>query len=175
MGRHFARVMVTGHRPQGIPAESHQWVEQELERLAIKLRDEHGTQIGISGMALGSDIWWAKAVKFAWLDLWAFIPFPQQADRWQPADVALWNEMRSRAAHEIVIAPEYSVQALFQRNEVMLENSDLVIAVWDPTTTSGGTYATVQSAVRRGLPIIHLHPSPLAQRTTMVAPGKMPS
>ena len=175
MGQHFPRVMVTGHRPQGIPAESHDWVKLELERLAIKLRDEHGTEVGISGMALGSDIWWAQSVKFAWLDLWAFIPFPQQAERWQPADVALWNEMRSRAAHEIVIAPEYSVPALFARNEAMLDNSDLVIAVWDPTTTSGGTYATVQSAVRRGLPIIHLHPYPLAQRTTLVAPGRMPS
>ncbi|QUE25557.1 DprA-like DNA processing chain A [Microbacterium phage SadLad] len=175
MAQRFPRVMVTGHRAQKIPAESHDWVKLELERLAIKLRDQHGTQIGVSGMALGADIWWAQAVKYAWLDLWAFLPFPQQADRWAPADVALWNEMRSRAAYEVVTAPEYSVGALFQRNEDMLENSDLVIAVWDPTVTSGGTYATVQSAVRRGLPIVHMHPHPLAQTTTFVAPGRMPS
>lgn len=175
MAQRFPRVMVTGHRPQGIPVESHDWVKLELERLAVKLRDQNGTEVGISGMALGADIWWAQAVKFAWLDLWAFLPFPQQADRWAPADVALWQEMRSRAAHELVTAQEYSVQALHQRNSDMLENSDLVIAVWDPTTTTGGTYNTVVKAVAKGLPIIHLHPYPLAQRTTLVAPGKMPS
>ncbi|UVG35364.1 DprA-like DNA processing chain A [Microbacterium phage Zagie] len=169
----FPRVMVTGHRPQSIPAESHDWVKLELERLAIKLRDEHGTQVGISGMALGSDIWWAQAVKYAWLDLWAFIPFPQQAERWQPADVALWNEMRGRAAAEVMIAPEYSVQALFARNEAMLNDSDLVIAVFDPSQHMGGTLATVRSAVRRMLPIIHVNP--ITQSTMMLAPGRKPS
>ncbi|WKW84878.1 DprA-like ssDNA binding protein [Microbacterium phage SallyK] len=168
----FPRVALTGHRPQGIPAESHDWVKLELERLAIKLRDEHGTQVGISGMALGSDIWWAQAVKYAWLDLWAFIPFPQQAERWAPADVALWNEMRGRAAAEVMIAPEYSVQALFARNEAMLNDSDLVIAVFDPSQHMGGTLATVRSAVRRMLPIVHVNP--ITQSTMMLAPGRKP-
>lgn len=170
------RVMVTGHRPQNLPPESHDWVKLELERLAVKLRDEHGMRYGISGMALGADIWWALAVKYAWVDLWAFIPFPQQIDRWQPQDIALWWEMRSRAAHEVMIASEYSTQALFQRNEAMLENADLVIAVWNPWSTPGhgnGTTATVESAVNRNLPIIHLDPT--TQTTKMVAPGRMPS
>lgn len=169
----FPRVALTGHRPQGLSPSARAWVPLELERLAVKLRDQHGMRVGISGMALGSDIWWAQATVFAWLDLWAFIPFPQQAERWTPADVALWNEMRSRAAAEVVIAPEYSVQALFARNEAMLNDADLVIAVWNPSSTGGGTTATVQSAVNRGLPIIHLDPD--RQTTTLLAPGRMPS
>lgn len=173
MGQHFPRVMVTGHRPQGLSHAARDWVPLELERLAVKLRDQHGTQVGISGMALGSDIWWAQAVKYAWLDLWAFIPFPQQAEKWDSPDVALWNEMRRRAAAEVVIAPEYSVPALFQRNEAMLNDSDLVIAVWNLWSTTGGTTATVKSAVARGLPIIHLNPD--AQTTKMITPGRMPS
>ncbi|QUE25307.1 DprA-like DNA processing chain A [Microbacterium phage Fizzles] len=169
----FPRVMVTGHRPQGIPAESHEWVHLELERLAVKLRDLNGMKVGISGMALGSDIWWAQATVFAWNELWAFLPFPQQAERWAPADVALWNEMRWRATREHVTAPEYSVQALFQRNEDMLKYSDLVIAVFDPATTRGGTFATVQSAVSQMLPILHVNP--ISQSTMLLAPGRMPS
>ncbi|QQO39190.1 DprA-like DNA processing chain A [Microbacterium phage Rudy] len=171
----FPRVALTGHRPQSLSPSARDWVPLELERLAVKLRDQHGMRVGISGMALGSDIWWAQATVFAWLDLWAFIPFPQQADpaRWKPADVALWNEMRSRAAAEVVIAPEYSVQALFARNEAMLNDADLVIAVWNPWSTGGGTTATVKSAVNRGLPIIHLDPD--RQTTTLLAPGRMPS
>lgn len=169
----FPRVMVTGHRPQGIPAQSQEWVKLELERLAIKLRDQSRTEVGVSGMALGSDIWWAQAVKFAWLDLWAFIPFPQQAERWTASDQALWQEMCGRAAYRLVTAEHYSVQALFQRNEDMLENSDLVIAVFDPSVQKGGTLATVQSAVRRMLPILHVNP--ITQSTMLLAPGKAPS
>lgn len=174
MAQRFPRVMVTGHRPQSLPAESVDWVKLELERLAIKLRDEHGTEVGISGMALGSDIWWAQAVKYAWLDLWAFIPFPQQAERWPAADQALWQEMCGRAAHRLVTAEGYSVAALMQRNTDMIENSDLVIAVYDPTNPNSGTGDTVRKAVAKGLPIIHMHPSPLAQTTNFLAPGRMP-
>lgn len=154
----YGRVMVTGHRPQFIAPDGQHWARLELERIAIKLRDQHGMQVGISGMALGADTWWGYATLFAWVDLWAFIPFPQQPDRWAPADVAAWQELRSRAKHEVVIANEYSVQALHARNEAMLLNADLVVAVWDPAKTTGGTASCVQKAQREGLPIIHLNP-----------------
>lgn len=173
MGVQFPRVMVTGHRPQGLSAASCDWVPLELERLAVKLRDQHGTRVGISGMALGSDLWWALAVKNAWLDLWAFIPFPQQTEKWRPADVALWHEMRGRAHYEHVIAPEYSVQALHARNDAMLDHADLVIAVWNPWSTGGGTTSCIEKAVNRGLPILHVDPD--RQTTKTVAPGRMPS
>lgn len=169
----FPRVMTTGHRPNGIPLGSAGWVERELERLAVKLRDQNGMQVGISGMALGSDIWWAQATVFAWQELWAFLPFPQQAERWTPEQVALWQEMRSRATRERITADSYSREALLQRNEDMLDYSDLVIAVFDPTSTGGGTLATVRSAVRRMLPIIHVNP--VTQSTMMLAPGRIPA
>lgn len=172
MAQRFPRVMVTGHRPQKLPTESHQWVERELERLAIKLRDQNGTEVGVSGMALGADIWWAKGVKFAWLDLWAFIPFPTQAERWPAADQALWQEMCGRAAHRIVIAPGYSVEAFMQRNTAMVENSDLVIAVFDVSQGASGTADTVRKAYTKGLPIIHVNP--ITQTTAFLAPGRMP-
>jgi len=156
--------MVTGHRPQFIHPDSQDWVRLELERLAVKLRDRNGMQVGISGMALGADTWWGFATVFAWCELWAFIPFPQQADRWAASDVAAWNELRSRAAHEIVIAEEYSVQALHARNDAMLRDSDLVIAVWDPSKTSGGTASCVEKAQAAGKPIVHVDP---VARTTV--------
>lgn len=61
----FPRVALTGHRPQGLSPSARDWVPLELERLAVKLRDQHGMRVGISGMALGSDIWWAQATVFA--------------------------------------------------------------------------------------------------------------
>lgn len=154
----YSRVMVTGHRPQFLAPDAQEWAKLELERIAIKLRDQYGMQVGISGMALGADTWWGYATVFAWCDLWAFIPFPQQPDRWGTADVAAWRELRSRAAHEVVIAGEYSVGALHARNDAMLSNSDLVVAVWDPSKVSGGTASAVAKAQSAGMPMIHLDP-----------------
>lgn len=150
--------MVTGHRPQFLTPEAQEWCKLELERIAVKLRDRHGMQVGISGMALGADTWWGYATVFAWCDLWAFIPFPQQSDRWAAADVAAWRELRERATHEVVIADEYSVGALHARNDAMLRNSDLVVAVWDPQKTTGGTASCVQKAQAADMPIVHLDP-----------------
>lgn len=169
----FPRVMVTGHRPQGIPPRNRRWVELELERIAVKLRDQNGMRVGISGMALGADTWWGFATVFAWCDLWAFIPFPQQPEKWQPEDLARWNELRSRAKHEVVVAEEYSVGALHARNDAMLANADLVVAVWDPSHTTGGTYSCVQKAHQAAMPMIHVNP--VTQTTSMVAPGRMPA
>lgn len=169
----FPRVMVTGHRPQFLDGDQQLWTQRELERVAIKLRDQNGMQVGISGMALGADTWWGYATVFAWMDLWAFIPFPQQPDRWGDADRQCWNELRSRAKHEVIIANEYSVGALHARNDAMLLNADLVVAVWDPAKTTGGTASCVQKAVAAGKPILHVNP--IAQSTMMLAPGRMPS
>lgn len=44
----WVRVAATGHREHLIDADLHPWVRDELARLAIKLRDEHGTQLGLS-------------------------------------------------------------------------------------------------------------------------------
>ena len=82
-----------------------------------------------------------------------------------PEDVARWRELRERAAHEVVIANEYSVGALHARNDAMLSNCDLVVAVWDPSKTTGGTASAVQKAQGKGLPILHL--DPVARTTVM--------
>lgn len=161
----FPRVMVTGHRPQFLNPDQQRWSELELERIAVKLRDQHGMEVGISGMALGADTWWGYATLFAWRELWAFIPFPQQPDKWSRQQQAAWAELRGRATHEVMIAGEYSVGALHARNDAMLQNCDLVVAVWDPSKTTGGTASAVDKATGLRLPILHV--DPIAQTTTM--------
>ena len=164
----FPRVMVTGHRPQFFAPDRAAWAERELERVAVKLRDHHGMQAGISGMALGADTWWGFATLYAWQELWAFIPFPQQPEKWMTSDRVRWQELRERATREVVVAGEYSVGALHARNDQMLDYSDLVVAVWDPSKQTGGTASCVQKAQARGLPILHV--DPVAMTVTMKAP-----
>lgn len=139
--------MVTGHRPQHLTEGEQLFAREELLRLAHKLKADHGTELAISGMALGADTWWAEAAIEVGIPLAAYIPFETQPVKWSTRDKAQWNYLRGRATVERVIAPEYSVQALHARNDAMIADSDLAIAVWKPSKTSGGTASAVKKLV----------------------------
>ncbi|GAB6857885.1 SLOG family protein [Microbacterium xylanilyticum] len=164
--RSFPRVMVTGHRPKLMSAHQQRHSRTELERVAQKLTAVYGMEVGISGMALGADTDWAHAVLNAGVPLWSFVPFPQQAELWSDAQRSEWNELRSRAAREVVVADAYSVRALHARNDAMLNDADLVVAVWDPRVTTGGTASCVRKARDRGMPIIHVDLESLITRSS---------
>lgn len=170
----YPRVMVTGHRPQHLGPGESEFMKDELHRLARKLVRDHGMTVGISGMALGADMEWAWAVLSSrhanrpGPALWAFIPFPQQADRWSGSQIDEWSYLRSRADRETIVADSYSVRALHARNDAMLLESDLVIAVWNPTIVTGGTASCVDKAMQLGLPVIHV--DPVARQTTLRRP-----
>jgi len=68
-------VCATGHRPQHLDPSAIHWVQEKLTAGAVWLRDERGMKVGITGMALGVDTWWAHAVLAAGLELHAYIPF----------------------------------------------------------------------------------------------------
>lgn len=148
------RVMVTGHRPQHVAPDRQEWARAELDRIAEKLRHENGMTTGISGMAIGADTWWAWSVLGSGAQLWAFVPFPQQADRWSHSQLLTWQYLLSRATRINETATEYSVGALHQRNDQMLAESNLVVAVWSPSKLEGGTASCVEKARRLGKPLI---------------------
>lgn len=160
-------VMVTGHRPQHLSPGVRLWVRTELRRLALKLRNEHGTNTGISGMAIGADLWWADAVVKAGLKLWAHVPFPQQSDKWRDEDRAEWERLCRKAWRLKTYGGRYDVKTLHARNDGMITETERLdgaaVAVWDPRKTEGGTASAVRKLTAAGLPIIHVNP---ATRTT---------
>lgn len=158
------RVMVTGHRLFN-SAEQQLFAHSELERLALKLADNYGARVGISGMALGADLWWARAVLDVGMDLWAYIPFEGQADRWSRSDRERYQELRGRAAKEAVLGEGYNAKWFHARNDAMLRDADMVIAVLDPCRKTGGTVTTVAKAQVYGKHIIVVDLATL--RTTM--------
>lgn len=152
-------VSATGHRPQHLAPAAREWVRGEMGRIAAKLRDHHGMTVGISGMALGADMWWAACLVDAGVDLWAHVPFPQQADPWRPADRDEWNRLLRVAKKLTTYGGYYDVKTLHARNDGMLKASAAVVAVHDPAKTSGGTASAVRKATAAGLPIIHVDPA----------------
>ena len=152
----WTRVMCTGHREQSMTPAQRAWVAVELARVARKLVDEHGMLAAIHGGAVGADLAWARAAHECGVeDLWAYLPFPQQADRWRPDQVADWTlhgSLRAdggRATRSEFLADRFSVGALHDRNYWMIRDSDAVVAVLDPAKTRAGPWRRCASWERR--------------------------
>jgi len=146
----WTRVAVTGHRPPSLTPDQSAWAEGELERLAVKLHDGHDTKVAISGAALGADTMWARAGVRAGLDLWAYVPFLAQAAKWSTDERVAWGKLLSVATRTLVLGAEYDVRLLHARNDFMLRDADLMIAVLDPAKTTGGTASVVKKARAAG-------------------------
>lgn len=166
----WTRVMVTGHRPQHLSDEQAAWAQGELDRLAVKVRDEHHAQVAITGAALGADTWWARSARRAGLRLWAYVPCLTQSSRWRPEDQETWRRMLGVAERTLVLADDYDVRLLHARNGFMVRDADLVIAVWDPAKTTGGTAAAVNAARAAGKTIVVVDVA--AQRTRIERPAR---
>lgn len=142
-------VMITGHRPKGLPPTSLSWVEAEVSRVAAKLRDEFGMTDGLSGMALGPDQWWAQSVLDLGLRLHAHVPFPQQPDRWAPHQRDEWLDLLSRATTKVVYGHGFSSEHYRKRNEGLVDQSVQTVGVWVAGKPSG-TRNALAYAVRQG-------------------------
>jgi hypothetical protein len=156
-------------------------VRGELARIAVKLRDQHGTQTAISGMALGVDQWWAEAVLAADLNLWAYLPFPQQPDPWPTGARQAWRQLLDQATKvsrvgDLDALPAsqrrtHATRLLHARNQCMIgatvQAGGAVVAVWDSARQTGGTFSAVCKAQAVSLPVIHINPA--TRRTGLVA------
>lgn len=150
----YPKVMVTGHRPFDLTEEQITKGNQLLLKVAKRLRDSYGMTEAISGMALGADTVWAKIALSLNVDLAAYIPFPQQPNKWSEKDKRVWERLRSSAARERVFSDTFAMKWLFVRNSEMIKDSDLTIAVLDPDRTKGGTVSAVAEARRLNQPLI---------------------
>lgn len=159
----FPTAMVTGHRPKNLTGAEIAWAQVALHHTAWRLRSKYGTTVGVSGMALGADTWWALAVLASGMHLHAHIPFLDQPKPWPEGDQVMWTELRRKATREVVVGGQgYDVKMLHARNESMLaetaEASGLVVAVYKPGT-GGGTASAISKAEQRGLPMLLLDPT----------------
>lgn len=154
----WPRAALTGHRPADFNPAERQWTVATLDACAAALRRNHGTRVALSGMALGSDTWWAEAALTEGLDLWAYMPFEGQSARWAERDREVWRRLRRRASREVVLGQHYDVRLLFARNDLLLQDSDVLLAVLRSDKTGGGTVSAVRKARSRNHPMIRVDP-----------------
>lgn len=146
----------TGHRPEKIRIGSvdayHPRVHARLVDLArAVLRRKAPTRV-ISGLAQG----WDTALALAAVDLEipfeAYVPFRGQESRWPVPARQRYATLLRRADRVVIVCPGgYSAENMQLRNERMVDDSDVVIALWNGS--GGGTRNCIVYADRVGRPV----------------------
>lgn len=99
----------------------------------------------ISGMALGIDTLWAKLAIERDTPLIAAIPFNGQESVWPKESRDLYHELLKQAYEIVVIGGDgYSKEKMQKRNEWMVDNCDVLVAVTDDSP--GGTANCIKYA-----------------------------
>ena len=177
MCKKIETVCFTGHRPSKLPGGYDYNSNQNLE-LKKRLEDTIlylifcGAKNFICGGALGVD----QMVCELLLDLRdngcdikieLAIPFLNQPSRWNKTNVILHNRHVSAVDKVTYVdrLPSYNknlpidiyrIEKLNIRNEYMVDNSDVVVAVWNGC--NGGTAACIKYAMDKNKQIIKIRP-----------------
>lgn len=169
----------TGHRPQklggyDLSQPGYLRMQKDLETYIEKNLEVFDTVVGHSGLALGGDTIWSKAIlsmkdKHPGRVLFhAEIPMMEQASAWfKKSDIEFWEEQVERADFKSVYGSldgssenerrGLAAKYLNVRNEGMLGHSDVLLALHDGT--SGGTGNAVAYAKKTGLVTHTVHPN----------------
>lgn len=157
------KIAITGHRPNKL-ANDYTLTSPliaKIKKQILLILKEHKPDTLISGMALGIDTLFARIAIEQKIPLIAAIPCGNQSQFW--GDKAK-DEYKSILKHRLTTA-KYVSQLPFTnwcmqaRNQWMVDNSDILIAVWDGTP--GGTANCVKYAQKVKRTIILIDPNKL--------------
>lgn len=149
-------VSFTGHRPQKLSV-GHKVIKNELIRLLNELKPEKA----ISGMALGVDQWAVEVCIELQIPFIAAVPFKGQELYWPSDARAKYFELLAHAdTVEYVNLGGFASWKFQARNQFMVKNSDILIAVYDGKLASG-TRNCVEFAESEKKKIILIDPNQL--------------
>ena len=151
-------VSFTGHRPNKlggykIPNPIYSACYGAIHDALLYLK----TDKAISGMALGVDTWGAQNCIDLDIPFVAAVPFKGQESIWPKESQDTYNTLLSAAEHiEYICEPGYQAWKLQQRNKWMVDNSDIVLAVFDGTP--GGTKNCIDYALLNNKKVLKIDP-----------------
>lgn len=169
------KIAITGHRPNKLGndydltspliRQIRYKILEELEeqkRILIKLNKGEKLTL-ITGMALGIDTLFAQiAIEFK-IPFIAAIPCRGQTMRWPITSITKHSEIISNSLCTVHYVSDklYTPDCMQKRNQWMVDNCDILIAVWDGTL--GGTANCVKYAVEMKREIIRINPQEIKQ------------
>ena len=145
----------TGHRPQNLPFRFNEnddrciALKQKLRDCIVQLIEQEGVRHFISGMAIGVDMYAAEIVlelkaEYPFITLEAAIPCEIQAAKWSEPLRDRYYKIAELCDHETMLQKQYTSDCMQKRNQYMVDHADILLAVWDGT--SSGTGSTVRYA-----------------------------
>ena len=157
----------TGHRPSlyrfGFDEEHPDCLKIKL-LMAQKIGEliSGGVKNFLSGMALGADIWAAEIVlgfreSDPEIKLTAVIPCETQADKWSAEQRERYFNILAECDETVYIRRHYTPSCMFERNRYLIDNSDVLLAVYNGCK-KGGTAFTVRYAKSLGKEVIIIDP-----------------
>ncbi len=146
----------TGHRY--LLEDQKEEIAARLEETVVSLIHSGYLYFGAGG-ALGFDTLCAKTVlrlrqSYPKIKLILVLPCVSQAERWSPADKAVYQEIMRQADKVTYTSQEYTKDCMFKRNRHLVDYSSACICY--QTKETGGTAYTVEYARKHGLRIINL-------------------
>lgn len=146
----------TGHR--FLPENQKGKISLALESAVLSLIHSGYRYFGAGG-ALGFDTLAAQTVlrlrqNYPDIRLILVLPCVSQADKWPPADIAVYQEIMGQANKIVYTSHEYTAGCMFKRNRHLVDHSSVCICYLEKST--GGTAYTVDYARKCGLKIINL-------------------
>lgn len=157
----------TGHRPHKLPFGSDE-ADEKCSHLKLIIREqiihlieEDEVSYFISGMAMGIDMYTAEIVldlkaRYPDMQLECAIPYEEQAIRWPNALRERYYDIASKCDKETILQTHYSSGCFQRRNRYMVNQADIILAVWDGKPS--GTGSTVKYALSKGKKIIRIDP-----------------
>lgn len=146
----------TGHRPDKLIGEYENWKEHQYQLIEFAeiVIEEYNPDVVISGMALGWDLCLAQAAINKFKRLEAALPCRNQTVGWKPDDIRWHQEILKLAAKTTVISEGYTNWCMHKRNEFMVDESQMILALWDGS--DGGTSNCVKYAKKKNKKVVNL-------------------
>jgi uncharacterized phage-like protein YoqJ len=170
------RIAATGHRPNKLGNEYNlkgpysDWIRDQMRKV---IEDKKPERL-ISGMALGVDTIWALLAIEMKIPLTAAIPFVGQENKWRSNNVQLYRMVLDHPGTTVVNVSGfdwYNPRFMHIRNEWMVDNSDLLVAVWNGT--AGGTMSCVAYAKRKHRAPYRIDPEGWREEPRFTSPARI--
>ena len=156
----------TGHRPnklKGYSPEDNKELLWEIYNCCEHLIKNEDVGVFINGLALGVDQWSAKIVlrlkkKYPHIKLTSAVPCKDHSSKWKVESKKEWQHIIDNSDKVVHTSEEeYTPYCMQVRNKYMVDNSDIVVSVWDGS--SGGTKNCVDYATSKKRRVINLFKS----------------
>jgi hypothetical protein len=152
------KIGITGHQKIANP-DNWPWVAKELKNTLNKFNPPI---IGLSCLALGADQLFARTVLDTGGQFIAILPFPGYENVFHGEAQYEYLSLLSKATSTICLerSDETDEEAYLLAGKVILEQSDVLVAIWDgmPAEGLGGTGDVVSAAIQSKIKVIQINP-----------------